>query len=264
MDLEFWAMCSRSCSSTWRWPGTTRWSSRWPCARCRRASSSSGGSGARSARWGCGSPSSRSSATCSRIPLLQLVGGLLLVWIAVKLVRQAERATGEARAQGTTLLRGDLDHHRGRRDHEPRQRASAVAGAAEGDMLPRGLRHRAVASPSSSGAAGCWPRLMNRYAWIIWLGGRHPRLGGGRDDAARSLRREPARRGRRRARVRCSGSGWRCGDRAGRLARRPAGGRPGERRGGRRGEPRPSERGPSSSRSSPRGSTRRSSARSSS
>src|SRR5262245_58683165 len=37
------------------------------------------------------------------IPLLQALGGAVLVWIAVKLVRQEEAAEGRVR-QGTTLL----------------------------------------------------------------------------------------------------------------------------------------------------------------
>ena len=57
------------------------------------------------------------------IPLLQLVGGLLLIWIALKLVRQSDGGgSGEHVRHGTTRARGDLDHHRGRRRDEPRQR----------------------------------------------------------------------------------------------------------------------------------------------
>jgi YjbE family integral membrane protein len=100
-----------------------------------------------------------------RIPLLQAVGGMLLVWIAVKLVRQ-EEATGEGHVrQGTTLLEAiwiiivadvvmSLDNVIG------------VAGAAEGDMrlVVFGI---GLSIPIVVWGSGVLATLMNRYPWII-------------------------------------------------------------------------------------------------
>jgi YjbE family integral membrane protein len=99
------------------------------------------------------------------IPLLQAVGGLLLVWIAIKLVRQ-EEATGEGHVRhGTTLLEAiwiiivadvvmSLDNVIG------------VAGAAEGDMrlVIFGI---GLSIPIVVWGSGVLATLMNRYPWII-------------------------------------------------------------------------------------------------
>ena len=77
------------------------------------------------------------------IPLLQVVGGLLLIWIAVKLVRQTDSPRRGARAPRHHAPRGDLDHPRGRRGHEPRQRDRG-GGRRRGRHAARGVRHRAV------------------------------------------------------------------------------------------------------------------------
>ena len=108
-----------------------------------------------------------------QIPLLQFVGGLLLVWIAVKLVRQVDggegdHAHGKAR-RGTSLLEAvwiiivadvvmSLDN------------VLAVAGAAHGDLVlvVFGI---AVSLPLVVWGSGILARLMNRFVWIIWLGG---------------------------------------------------------------------------------------------
>jgi YjbE family integral membrane protein len=100
-----------------------------------------------------------------RIPLLQAVGGLLLVWIAIKLVRQ-EEAAGEGHVRhGTTLLEAiwiiivadvvmSLDNVIG------------VAGAAEGDMrlVIFGI---GLSIPIVVWGSGVLATLMNRYPWII-------------------------------------------------------------------------------------------------
>lgn len=103
------------------------------------------------------------------IPLLPFVGGLVLVWIAIKLIRQ-EAGEGEGHArQGTTLLEAvwiiiiadvtmSLDN------------VIAIAGAAHGDLflVAFGI---ALSIPIVVWASGVLARLMNRYAWIIWAGG---------------------------------------------------------------------------------------------
>ena len=102
------------------------------------------------------------------IPLLQAVGGLLLVWIALRLVRQNAEIAGHVR-QGTTLREAiwiimiadaamSLDN------------VLAVAAAAHGDLLlvvvGIGLSLPLVVWGS---ALLAW--LMNRLTWIVWLGG---------------------------------------------------------------------------------------------
>jgi YjbE family integral membrane protein len=105
-----------------------------------------------------------------RIPYLQVLGGLLLIWIAIKLVRQqgGESAEGHVR-QGTSLLEAvwiiivadavmSLDN------------VLAVAAAAHGDMLlvVFGI---GLSIPIVIWGSGLLARLMNRFAWIIWVGG---------------------------------------------------------------------------------------------
>jgi YjbE family integral membrane protein len=103
------------------------------------------------------------------IPLLQVVGGLLLIWIAIKLVRQSEEA-GEGKAKaGTTLLEAiwiiivadvimSLDNVIG------------VAGAAEGDLrlVVFGI---GLSIPIVVWGSGVLATLMNRYQWIILIAG---------------------------------------------------------------------------------------------
>jgi YjbE family integral membrane protein len=103
-----------------------------------------------------------------RIPFLRLVGGLLLVWIAIKLVQPAEEEEGGTR-HGSSFWEAvwiiivadvtmSLDN------------VLAIAGAARGDMLLVGV---GVASslPFVVWGSGVLANLMNRHVWIIWLGG---------------------------------------------------------------------------------------------
>ncbi|HMH77041.1 MAG TPA: TerC family protein [Candidatus Udaeobacter sp.] len=103
------------------------------------------------------------------IPLLQVVGGLLLIWIAVKLVLQSDGHEGGQVKQGTTLLGAiwvilvadvimSLDNVIG------------VAAAAEGDMrlVVFGI---ALSIPIVVWGSGVLARLMNRYPWIILVAG---------------------------------------------------------------------------------------------
>ena len=105
-----------------------------------------------------------------QIPLLQLVGGVLLIWIALKLVRQSAGGEGEGHVkQGTSLWEAiwiiivadvvmSLDN------------VLAIAGAAHGDLrlVVFGI---ALSLPLVVWGSGLLARLMNRYPWIIWLGG---------------------------------------------------------------------------------------------
>ncbi len=103
-----------------------------------------------------------------KIPLLQSAGAVLLVWIALKLVRQETGVEAEIR-HGTTLWEAiwiiivadvamSLDN------------VLAVAAAAAGDLVlvVFGI---ALSVPFVVWGAGLLARLMNRYAWIVWLGG---------------------------------------------------------------------------------------------
>jgi len=103
-----------------------------------------------------------------RVPFLQFVGGLLLVWIAVKLVRPETGGESDVR-HGASLWEAvwiilvadvtmSLDN------------VLAIAAAAHGDLLlvMFGL---GLSLPIVVWGAGILARLMNRYTWIVWLGG---------------------------------------------------------------------------------------------
>ena len=102
------------------------------------------------------------------VRFLKLVGGLLLVWIAVRLV-QTESDDEAAVKHGASLwdaiwiiivadVTMSLDN------------VLAVAAAARGDfiLIVLGI---AVSLPIVVWGAGWLARLMNRYAWIVWVGG---------------------------------------------------------------------------------------------
>ena len=102
------------------------------------------------------------------IPLLQALGGLLLVWIALRLVRQDAGAEAHVR-QGTTLSQAvwiiivadaamSLDNVLG------------VAAAAHGDLLLVVIGI-ALSLPIVVWGSGLLAWLMNRFTWIVWLGG---------------------------------------------------------------------------------------------
>jgi YjbE family integral membrane protein len=103
-----------------------------------------------------------------RIPFLQLVGGLLLVWIAWKLVQSETGAEGETR-HGSSLMEAiwiiivaditmSLDN------------VLAIAAAARGDFLLI-MFGIGLSLPLVVWGAGLLAKLMNRYPWIVWLGG---------------------------------------------------------------------------------------------
>ena len=102
------------------------------------------------------------------IPLLQLLGGLALIWIAIRLVRPGQTEHGGPR-QGTTLREAiwiiivadvtmSLDNVLG------------VAAAAKGDMVLVVLGI-ALSLPLVVWGSGLLATLMARFEWIVWLGG---------------------------------------------------------------------------------------------
>lgn len=103
-----------------------------------------------------------------RIPLLQLGGGLALIWIALRLVRPGQVDHAGTR-HGTSLREAiwiiivadvtmSLDNVLG------------VAAAAQGDMLlvVFGI---ALSLPLVVWGSGILANLMTRHEWIVWLGG---------------------------------------------------------------------------------------------
>ena len=104
------------------------------------------------------------------IPLLQFAGGLLLIWIAIKLVCQSADDEGGGHARhGMSLVEAvwiiivadvvmSLDN------------VLAVAGAAHGNMVlvVFGI---SLSLPLVVWGSGILARLMGRYPWIIWIGG---------------------------------------------------------------------------------------------
>jgi len=103
------------------------------------------------------------------VPLLQVTGALLLLWIAVKLVKQTGSSGEDGHVRhGTSLLEAiwiilvadvvmSLDN------------VIAIAGAAHGDLrlVIFGI---ALSIPIVVWASGLLARLMNRHSWIILLG----------------------------------------------------------------------------------------------
>jgi YjbE family integral membrane protein len=103
-----------------------------------------------------------------RIPLLQAFGALLLIWIAVRLVRQEDPDAHGSVRTGTTLREAiwiiimadvvmSLDN------------VLAVAGAAHGDFLLVALGI-GMSIPIVIWGSGILARLMGRFPQIVWLG----------------------------------------------------------------------------------------------
>jgi len=104
-----------------------------------------------------------------KIPYLQAFGGLVLVWIAVKLLRQDASGEGQEVRHGTTLWGAiwviivadiimSLDN------------VLAVAAASHGD-LALVIFGIGLSIPIVICGAGFLAKLMNRFQWIVWLGG---------------------------------------------------------------------------------------------
>jgi len=103
-----------------------------------------------------------------RIPLLQLIGGLLLAWIAVKLVRPETGGDTDVR-RGSSLWEAiwiiivadvtmSLDN------------VLAIAATAHGDFMLV-MFGVGLSLPIVVWGAGLLAHLMNRHTWIVWLGG---------------------------------------------------------------------------------------------
>ena len=103
-----------------------------------------------------------------KIPLLQLVGGLVLVWIAVKLVRPGSH--GEEHAHPGASLREAIRIIIVADVAMSLDNVIAIAGAAKGDLklVIFGLL---LSIPLVVWGSGLLAQLMNRFRWIIWLGG---------------------------------------------------------------------------------------------
>jgi len=103
-----------------------------------------------------------------QIPYVRLAGGLVLVWIALKLVHP-EDVSGEAGRHGASFwgaiwiiivadVTMSLDN------------VLAIAAAARGDMLLVTLGIT-TSLPIVVWGSGLLATLMNRHVWIIWVGG---------------------------------------------------------------------------------------------
>ncbi len=102
------------------------------------------------------------------LPLLRFVGGLLLLWIAFKLVHQPPAEEGQVR-EGATLreaigiiIIADLVMSF--------DNVMAISGVAQGDLVLV-LFGLLLSLPLVVWGSGLLARLMNRFPLIIWLGG---------------------------------------------------------------------------------------------
>jgi len=103
-----------------------------------------------------------------RVPLLRLVGALLLLWIAVRLVGPGGDAEGVARRGASfwesvwIILVADVTMSL--------DNVLAIAAAAHGSiaLVAVGI---ATSIPLVVWGSGLLAALMNRYAWLIWAGG---------------------------------------------------------------------------------------------
>src|SRR5256886_9452331 len=103
-----------------------------------------------------------------RVPLLRLAGGLLLLWIAVRLVRPEDAEDGGGRHGSSVweavwiIIVADITMSL--------DNVLAIAAAARGEMILVVISI-ALSLPIVIWGAGLLARLMNRWAWIVWLGG---------------------------------------------------------------------------------------------
>jgi YjbE family integral membrane protein len=104
------------------------------------------------------------------VPLLQAVGGLILVWIAFKLVRQDASEAKEQKAREVTTLWEAMGIIIVADLIMSLDNVMAVAATAHGDLtlvlFGIGLSIPIVICGSSFLA-----RLMERFRWIVWVGG---------------------------------------------------------------------------------------------
>ena len=102
------------------------------------------------------------------VPLLQAAGGLVLAWIAYKLLRQEQEETGASHKHGESLMEAvriiiladvvmSLDN------------ILAVGGAAHGS-IPLLLFGLALSMPIVMFGSSLLASLMNRLHWLVYLG----------------------------------------------------------------------------------------------
>ena len=103
-----------------------------------------------------------------RVPLLQLAGGLVLIWIAIRLVRPS--AAGEESHRSATSLGEAIWIIVVADVTMSIDNVLAVAAAAHGNMVLVVLGI-GLSLPLVVWGSGLLSRLMARYAWIVWLGG---------------------------------------------------------------------------------------------
>jgi len=103
-----------------------------------------------------------------QVPLLQLLGGALLVWIAVRLVRADTGGDGRARHGGSLweaiwiIIVADVTMSL--------DNVLAIAAASHGDLVLV-MFGVGLSLPIVVWGAGLLAHLMNRFAWVVWLGG---------------------------------------------------------------------------------------------
>ena len=101
-------------------------------------------------------------------PVLRIVGGLVLIWIAIKLVRPSANETETVQAGASLgaairiIIVADVVMSF--------DNVVAISGAAKGDLklVAFGLL---LSIPLVVWASGLLAWLMNHWRWIIWLGG---------------------------------------------------------------------------------------------
>ena len=105
------------------------------------------------------------------VPLLQLAGGLLLLWIALRLVRQPATAHADHEpARAATSLRQAIWIIVVADAAMSLDNVIAVAAAAHGDLWLV-LFGIGLSLPLVVWGSGFLATLMARHTWIIWIGG---------------------------------------------------------------------------------------------
>jgi YjbE family integral membrane protein len=104
------------------------------------------------------------------VPFLQLLGGALLVWIALKLVSSTEGGGGDGHVRHGTSLREAVWIIMVADAVMSLDNVLAVAAVAHGDLVlvVFGI---GLSLPLVVWGSGLLAWLMNRFTWIIWLGG---------------------------------------------------------------------------------------------
>jgi YjbE family integral membrane protein len=105
-----------------------------------------------------------------KIPLLQAIGGLLLVWIALKLVREEPGTGGGHDVKSATSLYHAIWVILVADAVMSLDNVIAVAGAAAGELLLVALGI-GFSIPLVIWGSSLLSTLMDRYPWVIWLGG---------------------------------------------------------------------------------------------